>query len=68
MNTFNNKKALFALILGALSTIPAEIVTWLLTLLGLAKHDDYELYSLIAAIDKIDIVMGMIISLSSVGY
>jgi hypothetical protein len=60
--SFNNKNALIAYILGALSTISGEIVTRILILLGIGQYDVYQLNSLVTTIDEPSVVMGMIIN------
>jgi undecaprenyl pyrophosphate phosphatase UppP len=64
----NIKKALLASIIGALSTIPGEIITRIMVSLGVGKYDVYQLNSLVATIDEPSIIMGMIINFIVGGF
>lgn len=57
-----NDKILLAALLGALSTIPAEIVTRIFTLSGVGKYSIYQADSLIITINRPSVVMGFFIS------
>lgn len=58
----NNRKALIAGIIGALSTISGEIITRILIMMGIGRYDVYQLNSLVATIDEPSVIMGMIIN------
>jgi hypothetical protein len=64
----NNKKALFAGIIGALLTIPGEIITRILVSMGIGNYDVYQLNSLVATIDEPSVVMGLLINFIIGGF
>ncbi|MDF2959316.1 MAG: hypothetical protein K0S39_1051 [Paenibacillus sp.] len=57
-----NDKLLIAGIIGALSTIPAEIVSRGLVLMGIGKNSIYSISSILIAINRTLPIMGLIIS------
>ena len=54
-----NKPSVAALI-GALSTIPFELITRLLVVLGIAKYTVYELNSLMITVNRPNVILGAI--------
>lgn len=64
----NIKKALLASIIGALSTIPGEVITRIMVALGVGQYDVYQLNSLVATIDEPSIILGMIINFIVGGF
>jgi hypothetical protein len=63
-----NKKLIEAGIVGALSTIPGEIITRILVLSGIGKYDVYQLNSLVTTINEPSIILGMIINFIIGGF
>jgi len=55
-------KALMAAFSGILSTLPYEIFTRILLFFGYGKYSFYQLDSLIITTNRIDVIMGFIIS------
>ncbi|KGP76887.1 hypothetical protein JT05_02015 [Desulfosporosinus sp. Tol-M] len=56
-------KLLIAGVIGALSTIPAEIVTRILLIFGIGKYTIYQLDSLIFTINRPTTILGLIVCL-----
>ena len=57
-------KILIAGIIGAVSTIPSEILTWIGKLLGLANYSDYQLSSLIVTVNRPSMPLGFVVQAS----
>lgn len=55
-------QSLLAIIIGAISTIPDEILTRILVLSGMGKYSVYELASLITTLNRPDYILGIILS------
>lgn len=55
-------QSLLAVLIGAVSTIPDEILTRILVLSGIGKYSVYELASLITTLNRPDYVLGIILS------
>ncbi|HEX9061908.1 MAG TPA: hypothetical protein VF941_17145 [Clostridia bacterium] len=61
-----NDRILIVGIIGAFSTIPAEIITWIGKLFGFATYSDYQLSSLIVTSTRPSMFLGFIVQ-GSVG-
>jgi hypothetical protein len=57
----NNDKILLAGVIGALSTIPAELVTRLFLFMGIGKYTAYQLDSLFFTINRPTTTIGLIV-------
>lgn len=66
--SLNVKKAILSGFIGALSTIPSEIITRILVMLGIGKYDVYQLNSLVTTINEPSILLGMIINFVIGGF
>ena len=63
VNYMTINKSMVACLIGALSTIPYEILTIMLKLLGYAKYSVYELSSLMITINRPDAILGSFLSM-----
>lgn len=55
-------KPLVAALLGAVSTIPAEIITLILVFLGIGKYSIYQLDSLLITFNRPILLLGLIVN------
>lgn len=54
-------KSLILAIIGVVSTIVSEIITWIGRSTGLADHSDYELTSLIITVNRPSVLLGFVV-------
>lgn len=61
-------KPLTATIIGAVSTVPSEVVTRLLLLFGIGKYSLYQLDSLLITFNRPSTIMGLIVNFIVGGF
>jgi hypothetical protein len=61
-------KPLLAALIGALSTVPGEILTQVLVFLGIGKYSLYQLDSLLITFNRPSIIMGLIVNVIAGGF